>query len=471
MEKFHRAYKVRLYPNKKQEDIINKTLGCCRQVFNTYLGEKQDFYKNTILPVKDTATKEELNELYKTCKTTSVKELRKKFPYMKDVSSNALGSSARNADTALQNFFKSNTGKIKGEKRGFPKFKQHGGVDSYRDPARNMVRDNFSLTDGKMHLEKLGYTKFAIPNTIPSWITKDCVVKSVTVSKVPSGKYFASILYEFNKEYHEIVSHVGQESIGLDFKLENMYVDSNGKSGTDFGYVAQKQFHKYHLRKLQRQLDRKMFVKEHGEFKTRKVQKSAKNNEPDKIKKVNEKDKDPNKKVKKSGKYNVKIIKYVEKTYDNGKTVQVLSNRCLKAKKRLAKYEEHLANKRKDWESNEALRLTRNYKEVKIEDLNLKGQAQFMRNAKNYNDTAFYGFSQKLLDKGNINGCNVSKVDKWFASSQICHECGYKYDAKDYKGDKWNLGIRNWTCHNCGAVLDRDENAAKNIRDYTEKAK
>lgn len=55
-------------------------------------------------------------------------------------------------------------------------------------------------------------------------------------------------------------------------------------------------------------------------------------------------------------------------------------------------------------------------------------------------------------------------IDRWYPSSQTCNCCGYKYDSVHYDDVNWNLGIRYWICHNCNSRLDRDANAAVNIR-------
>ena len=105
--KFNIAYKFRLYPNKQQEELINKTFGCCRFIYNQMLAERVSVYEQ----LKD--NKEFLYQYkYKT-----EKQYKEEFSWLTEVDSIALQQSRRNLDTAYKKFF-SNPGKI-----GFPKFK------------------------------------------------------------------------------------------------------------------------------------------------------------------------------------------------------------------------------------------------------------------------------------------------------------------------------------------------------------
>lgn len=123
--------------------------------------------------------------------------------------------------------------------------------------------------------------------------------------------------------------------------------------------------------------------------------------------------------------------------------------------------EHYIANCRNDCIEKESLRLVRTYQVIGIEDLNLKGMMKFSKNAKNYGDASWGSFVNKLMWKSskNENNCQVVKADRFFASSQICHCCGYKNSiTKD-------LSIREWTCPNCGEHHIRDVNAALNLKE------
>lgn len=181
----------------------------------------------------------------------------------------------------------------------------------------------------------------------------------------------------------------------MDFSPAEMYINSDGLSGKDFGYVAQKQAHHKQLKKLSKRLAKK----------------------------------------------------------------QKGSNNRNKARIKLARLEEHIANSRKDWIEKESLRLVRSYEKVVVEDLNLKGISKLLRNAKNMNDTSWATFVSRLQAKGEDYNCKVIKADRYFPSSKLCSCCGWKYE-------KLQLSERKWTCPKCGTNHIRDVNAAINLKNY-----
>ena len=427
----NKALKVRLYPSESQEQLLLQTFGCCRLVFNAHLQERNEFYINKILPLKNTnASQNEINDKYKEFKYS---DLKAQFPFLHEVSSQALCQSVRDCDAAFINFFKSAKGKIAGERRGFPKFKSRkDSRQSYRECMPSAKALN--LTSMVIQLPKIGSVKFRHSSSMPKWFSENKFkeIKSLTVSKSSSNKYYVSILYEMPDKIVQLKSE--KQTIGLDFSPAELYVDSEGKSGLDYGYRAQKKAAKKKLTKLQRKLDNKQFVKEHGKFKTRQV-------------------KDKNGKT-----CYVKVHKYSEKVED-GVTKRIESSNVRKARIKLARCEEQIANRRRDFLEKESLRLARTYDKVVVEDLNLKGISKFLRNAHNMNDTSWATFVSRLQAKGKEYGCNVVKAERWFPSSQLCHVCHYQ--KKDLK-----LSDRSWTCPKCGAYLKRDENAAINLKNY-----
>ena len=186
------------------------------------------------------------------------------------------------------------------------------------------------------------------------------------------------------------------QAIGLDFDCDDMYIDSNGKSALkDFGFKKQKQLNSKKLSRLQRQFLRKV--------------KNSKNRE--------------------------------------------------KARIKLAKFEEHIPNCRKDWIEKETNRLVNNYQVIGIENLSIQGMMKGSRNAKNYLDISWHTFVSKLEQKSQYKNCQIVKVDKFFASSQLCNCCGFK------NPDVQKFHLQRWTCPQCGNEHQRDENAARNIRD------
>ena len=120
-----KAYKFRIYPNKKQEELINKTFGCCRFVYNRYLAKRIELYKNN----KGTYS-------YKQC-SSDLTNLKKELVWLKEPDKFSLQNSLKDLETAYKKFFK--------EKMGFPKFKS-------KKTNRFSYRTNF--TNGNIEINK-----------------------------------------------------------------------------------------------------------------------------------------------------------------------------------------------------------------------------------------------------------------------------------------------------------------------------
>ena len=129
-----------------------------------------------------------------------------------------------------------------------------------------------------------------------------------------------------------------------------------------------------------------------------------------------------------------------------------------KARIKLARFENHIANIRRDYREKETLRLVRENDVIGIEDLNIQAMEKFSHNAKNYVDTSWYSFIIRLEQKAKFHNCLVIKSDRFYPSSKTCNHCGYI--KKDLK-----LSNRTWICPQCGEEIQRDQNAAQNLRD------
>lgn len=397
----NKALKLRIYPTEEQKTLIDKTFGCCRKLYNEHLQEKNEFYIDNILPVKGKITEKEKKEIYKTFKPKTEKEWKVVFPFLKEISSTSLQQARMDCDNAFANFFKSRNGARKG-KSGFPKFKsKKDNHQSYREPNVNENCQIF-FENRIMKVPKLGKVSFK-DRKFPKWWNQIQKLCNMTVSKSCSGNYYVSILFEIEAVKYKIENR--KEAIGLDFSPSEMYVSSENQTGKNFGYVAQKQKHHKQLKRLERRLARKQFLKDLNS--PRKL--SSKNRE--------------------------------------------------KARVKLARLEEHIANCRRDWIEKETLRLVKSYDKVVVEDLNLKGISAFLRNAKNMNDTSWGMFVSRLQAKGKDYGCNVVKADRYFPSSKLCSCCGWKYE-------NLTLDVRKWTCPKCGTNHIRDLNAAINLKNY-----
>ena len=393
----HRALKLRIYPSQEQKILIEKTFGCVRQIYNNRLFERNQFYENVIKSKQD---KTKHKDLWKTAHFSSEKDMKAKFPYLAEVSAQALCSATMFAEAAYKNFFTSVKGARAGSTVGKPKFKSRKSHDfSYREcvPSKNALIWN----ERKLKVPKLGLVKFHHSGNkkgkLDFFLAPGAELKSITIQKNPAGEYYAVLLFEreycHKKKFYESGEN---QAIGLDFSPADFYIDSDGSSGKDFGYVAQKQANRKKLTKLQRNLMRK--------------QAGSANRE--------------------------------------------------KARVKVARMEHYISECRNDWIEKETKRLVSTYQVIGIEDLNLKGMMKFSRNAKNYGDASWGTFVNKLLWKSSLNenNCQVIKADRFFASSQICHCCGFKNPITK------NLNIRSWVCPECGAEHVRDVNAAINLK-------
>ena len=156
-------------------------------------------------------------------------------------------------------------------------------------------------------------------------------------------------------------------------------------------------------------------------------------------------------------KQNLRKLRVLERTvsrrYQRNKKKEEQSNNWRKAVKQVAKMHEHIAVQRYDYLHKVSTWIAKNYSTVCIETLNVKGMMKNHHLAQAISDCGWGMFINMLEYKCD----NLIKIDKWFASSQTCSECGYKEEKVK------NLNVREWTCPVCGAHHNRDLNAAINI--------
>lgn len=198
MTKQNKAFKFRLLPNKEQAVLLAKTFGCVRLVYNKMLEERQETY----------AKYKDDKEMLKKQKLPTPAKYKDEFPFLKEVDSLALANAQMNLQKAYKNFFEGNT--------EFPKFKSRKSKQSY---TTNRVNENIELQDGHIKLPKLKLVKIKQHREIPA----DYKLKSCTISKTKSGKYYISILTEYEKDIKPVSI---QKVVGLDFAMDSLYVES-----------------------------------------------------------------------------------------------------------------------------------------------------------------------------------------------------------------------------------------------------
>ena len=194
----NKAYKFRIYPNSEQQLLFEKTFGCVRFIYNRMLADKIEFYKET---------KQKLNN--------TPAQYKEEFEWLKEVDSLALANAQMNLQNAYNNFFRD-------PKIGFPKFKSK--KKSKNTYTTNNQKGTISLLHNKIKLPKVGYVKIKQHREIPS----DHKIKSATISKTPSGKYYVSILTEYSYDIPKRILSK-DKALGLDYASHSFYVDSQGR--------------------------------------------------------------------------------------------------------------------------------------------------------------------------------------------------------------------------------------------------
>lgn len=356
------SFKSRIYPNKEQEVLLNKTIGSCRFIYNSILEEHMKAYEEN---------KDNIRNLYE-YKYKTEKEYKEEYEWLGEVDSIALQQSRRDMSSAYQNFFKSLSGKRKG-KVGFPKFHKKGRKDSYRTiNVNNNIKIDWSSR--KIKLPVIGWLNFRDKRT-----GLEGKIKSATISKTKTGKFFVSFLLE--REIEEVKTFDIEEALskgvivkGLDMSLDKFYVDENNESPE---YIKLYRKYQNQISYLQSKSSRK------------------------------------------------------QKGSNNKKKVQL----------RINKLYEKIANSRKDFIEKLSTKLINENDVIVVENLSIQGMSQALNLGKSVLDLGWGLFLNRLQQKADDKGKLIVKADKWFASSKTCHVCGYVNKDLQLSDREWECPI------------------------------
>ena len=226
----HKAYKLRLYPNKTQEVLLNKTFGSVRLVWNTLLAKNLKGY-------------EEQGKSWKQDFNTTV--LKTDFDFLKEVSAASLQQKSRDLSETYKQWFNSVSGKRKGKPLGYPRFKKKGLKDSYRLPNQKF---KLFQADNKIQLEKIGKVTCRYPSDMSAFNKDDLV--SVTITKSKSNKYYASVIVDASVTPMPKTNKM----IGIDLGIKDLMTLSNNIVIKRSNYLKENQFK---IKKMQQHLSRK----------------------------------------------------------------------------------------------------------------------------------------------------------------------------------------------------------------------
>ena len=363
----NKAYKYRIYPNKKQIEMFSNTFGSVRFVYNKLLNLQEE--SNTYMSKVDS-------------NNYCNRVLKAEYPWLKEVDKFSLTNSIFNLNEAYKRYFN------KLSNRPVYKSKRYS-RNSY---TTNFTNNNIEIGEDYIKLPKVKKVKAKI-HRFPN---EDYKIKQATISKQSDDKYYASILFEYEKE---IINNTidTSNSIGLDYASNGLYVDDLGNVGSNHKYYRES---KNKLAKLQRRLAKKQGSKK-GETK---------------------------------------------------------SNNYYKQQLKVNKLYKHISNQRNDNLHKLSYEIANHVDIVCVEDLDMKalsnkGFGNGLATLDNGYGLFLKYLEYKLIDRNK----QFIKVDKYYPSTKTCSCCGNIVKSIP-------LSQRTYFCDVCGNTLDRDINAAINIK-------
>ena len=350
-----KAYKFRIYPTEEQEIFFAKTFGCVRKVYNLMLDDRKKAYE------------EVKNDPSKKMAFPTPAKYKKEFPFLKEVDSLALANAQLHLDKAYKNFFRNKS-------VGFPRFK------SKKNPVQSYTTNNQNGTVALIDNKFIKVPKLKSLIRIKLHRQPKGMIKSATISRHASGKYYISLLCK--EEISELPKT--NSAIGIDLGITDFAILSDGQK-IDNNRLTSKMEKK--LKREQRKLSKRALL--------------AKN----------------------------KGIPLSEaKNYQ-------------KQKRKVARLHEKVMNQRTDFLNKLSTEIIKNHDIICIEDLNVKGMLRNHKLARSISDVSWSSFVAKLQYKADWYGREIIKVDTWFPSSQICSECGHKDGKKSLDIREWTCPI------------------------------
>ena len=367
-----KAVKIRLYPNSAQTTQINKLLGCYRVVYNQCLARKiKSYEENKVVENRTTLGRFVHHELLKD----------DRFSWLNEQNTKVLKQAVIDMLTAYKNFFERHT--------GYPKFKsKKDNKQSCRFELGAISKRNV-YTDCKLSLANIKNIKFRCNKKYAEYLQKNKDnIKQATLSKLPCGEYWLSILVDGDLTRRVKESH---HTIGIDLGVKDFIVTRDGEV-----------FENLHFKK----------------------------NESKKL---------------------VRLHKSLSRK-------QKGSNNRNKAKKKLAKAYKKINDRKQYYLHQVSNYLIDENQIICMENLNVKGMLRNHKLAESIQEMNFGEFRRKLEYKAQWYGRKIVFIDRFYPSSKTCNKCGCV--NKTLK-----LSDRIWICPECGMIIERDYNAALNIRD------
>lgn len=406
-KEIRKAYRYELKPTKKQEVILNKTIGICRHLYNLGLEQKKKAYENGKWSI---SCYEQINQL---------PELRQKCTEFNDVYAQILQNVIRRIDTTYQNFFRrvknNNTDSSRYEKPGFPRFKGYGRYDSFTFPQYGYgcnIVDKKGQKDDKgdiIKLSKIGNIKFIKHRELEG------VVKIVTIKKEVDKFFVVFVCQQYievpsQKQYTNI-EELNQKSIGIDMGLSNLATLSNGKKIEPPKYLreSEKILAKHQRRLARKQRDEKEIIDD------------------------------------RESKRQKKEIK---------KKIKVNSKNREKERIKVAKIHRTIVNQRRNFNHEVSRTLVNNFDLISFEKLSIQNMVKNHRLAKSISDASWYQLQMFTSYKAEWAGKIVEFVDPKY-TSQNCSRCGKLIGRFD----------ETFECPFCNLSINVHVNASINIRD------